>query len=432
MYISKVYIKNIRCFDEINISFETDKGPPSLWNTILGDNASGKTCFLRCIAIGLCDELSGAALMKELYGSFIRDGSRAGIIKITLFDPKTRKNLIIKTVLESQKGYEKISQEVIKGKDLRNKIFICGYGIQRSIPGYNSFSEYSILESVYTLFNYESSLQNPEVIINRQNKARQRHLLKFIGNILMLDMFRTLKKKITLDSTDKGIVVRTPGGDIFLEDFGDGYRTTFTWLLDFIGWQIYYAGRLPETRKLKDIKGIILLDEVELHLHPRLQKNIVDKLRAAFPGVQFITTTHSPLIVSSVGQLFKSMRSKVIHFSFIPERNKIQDYIFSEDQIMAFKGLQYDQLLASRPFDYQISADRELEQFLIDASKLSGKGSDRSPKENKKYREIKEYLKKVMQPIGYTEFERDLQAELYDAMRKHIKMLEQKISNDKN
>lgn len=115
MYISKVYIKNIRCFDEIKISFENG-GIPARWNTILGDNASGKTCFLRCIAIGLCDELSGAALMKELYGSFIRDLSRRGIIKITLFDPKTKKSLIIETVLESKKGFETIYQNVIRGK----------------------------------------------------------------------------------------------------------------------------------------------------------------------------------------------------------------------------------------------------------------------------------------------------------------------------
>jgi predicted ATP-binding protein involved in virulence len=432
MYISNVHIKNIRCFEDINITFENNDGVPSSWTSILGDNASGKTCFLRCIAIGLCDELSGAALMKELYGSFIRDKDKPGIIQVTLFDPETRRNLIIKTVLESQRGYEKISQKVIKGKDLRNKVFICGYGIQRSIPGYNSFSEYSILEAVYTLFNYESPLQNPELIINRQNKLRQRQLLKSIGNILMLDEVRESEGKVALVSTDKGIVVRTPKGDVYLEDFGDGYRTSFTWLLDFIGWQIYYAGRLSAKGLLENIRGIILIDEVELHLHPKLQRNIVNKLRATFPNVQFITTTHSPVIVASVGQLLRPKGTKVIHFSFVPEQNRIRDYSFSEEQIVAFKGLQYDQLLASKPFGHLVKADEELERILIELSELAGKGKKRTPIENRRYKKIKEYLKKVMQPSGYTDFERDLQAELYAAMRKNIKKLEQKIFNDKN
>lgn len=430
MYISNVYIENIRCFDKMNISFEHNSGAPSLWNTILGDNASGKTCFLRCIAVGLCDELSAAALMKELYGSFIRDKSKKGIIKITLFDPKTSRKLTIKTILEGKEGYESISQ-TIRGKDLRDKIFICGYGIQRSIPGYNSFSEYSILEAVYTLFNYESSLQNPEVIINRQDKKRRRYFLKFLGTILMLDMFGVSKGKITLVPTSSGIVVRTPGGDIFLDDFGDGYRTTFTWLIDFIGWQIY-AGRLIESRKLEDIKGIILLDEIELHLHPRLQRNIVNKLREAFPNVQFITTTHSPLIISSIGQLFKPGKSSIIHFSFSPGKNKIEDYVFSEKEIIAFKGFRYDQLLASRPFDYQVRADEQVEDLLIEVSKLAGKGNKRTADENRKYSEIKEYLKKIIQPSGDTALVRDLQSEIYAAISKNIKELEQKIFNDKN
>ncbi len=46
--------------------------------------------------------------------------------------------------------------------------------------------------------------------------------------------------------------------------------------------------------------GIVLIDEVDLHLHPKWQARILGDLRSAFPAVQFIVTTHAPIVISSV------------------------------------------------------------------------------------------------------------------------------------
>ena len=72
MYISKIQIKNIRCFDFLELDFSAQKGNAFLWTTILGDNAVGKTCLLRSIAFGLCDSANAAAPIKELPGDIIR------------------------------------------------------------------------------------------------------------------------------------------------------------------------------------------------------------------------------------------------------------------------------------------------------------------------------------------------------------------------
>ncbi|WP_253785387.1 AAA family ATPase [Flavobacterium sp. HSC-32F16] len=50
----------------------------------------------------------------------------------------------------------------------------------------------------------------------------------------------------------------------------------------------------------KEFSGIVLIDEIELHLHPNLQKSIMDKFMKTFPGLQFIVTTHSPIILSNL------------------------------------------------------------------------------------------------------------------------------------
>jgi len=55
-----------------------------------------------------------------------------------------------------------------------------------------------------------------------------------------------------------------------------------------------------EERALTQTPGIVLIDEIDLHLHPRWQRRVVDNLRETFPNLQFIATTHSPFIIQSL------------------------------------------------------------------------------------------------------------------------------------
>ena len=55
----------------------------------------------------------------------------------------------------------------------------------------------------------------------------------------------------------------------------------------------------PGTTDLAQIQGIVLIDEVDKHLHPKWQWNVLDALRETFPGIQFIITTHAPIVIGS-------------------------------------------------------------------------------------------------------------------------------------
>src|SRR4030042_1079759 len=72
MYIKKIFLKNIRSFEEFTLEFE--KSSSSV--LIVGDNGEGKSTLLRSIAMGLCDESSAAALFRELRGRFVRRGKK--------------------------------------------------------------------------------------------------------------------------------------------------------------------------------------------------------------------------------------------------------------------------------------------------------------------------------------------------------------------
>ncbi len=401
MYISNIHIENIRCFKNIDISFE-DKGFPLLWNVILGDNSSGKTCLLRCIAIGVCDETSGAALMKELEGDFLKDNNKAGKIRIILKDNSCQYIIETKIVLEN--GREKIIQHIdSKDNSFKEKLFICGYGIQRSGSGGESKTHYSPLESLYTLFNYYASLQNPELILLRQSRALADKILKKIMAILMFD-----DDNYTFDLTPRGIEIVGKDNKVLLGSWGDGYASTFTWLTDFFGWQIY-ANRLNNSKQINDLEGIVLLDEIELNLHPSWQRNIVHLLSSQFPKIQFITTSHSPLCVIGMTDL-KDKDCQIILLKDI-------DGTLEPFGSKPLRGRRTDQILTSYLFGLTSTSDDRTRNEIETYSNLLSKKLT-----SKTEREQILKLEKILDKKLGTE-ETDLQKYVVDAVHKTLQKL---------
>ena len=79
-----------------------------------------------------------------------------------------------------------------------------------------------------------------------------------------------------------------------------GYQSMIAWLADFIGQAMIAAGDGAERLTLDTIAGLVLVDEIDLHLHPRWQRTLVGSLKRAFPNVQFVATTHSPLVLAGL------------------------------------------------------------------------------------------------------------------------------------
>ena len=67
MYIKRLYLKNVRCFEKLEINFDQ----PGSSILLLGDNGDGKSTILKSLAMGLCDDSSAAALFRELQGEFV-------------------------------------------------------------------------------------------------------------------------------------------------------------------------------------------------------------------------------------------------------------------------------------------------------------------------------------------------------------------------
>ena len=78
-----------------------------------------------------------------------------------------------------------------------------------------------------------------------------------------------------------------------------GYQSLFAWVIDHLARLIEHY---PDSRDPLTEPAVVLVDEIELHLHPKMQREVMGKLSDWFPNTQFIVTTHSPLIAQAAAE----------------------------------------------------------------------------------------------------------------------------------
>ena len=252
------------------------------------------------------------------------------------------------------------------------------------------------------MFNYSEGLQNPELTIRRLSPdapdSRQDQVLSTLAQLMSLE-------KVNLNGgigSDAGIRVGASwAADMPLRDLADGYKSTFLWVTDLLGWALDVQ---PDAPGLSDITGVVLVDELEQHLHPQWQSNVVHLLRTAFPKIQFIASTHSPLVTRSVGKPGTYDRDRLYHLSFTDdEPTAVQADPFDTVHMQTI-----DQILASSLFEWLIDEDPDVAKALRRASELLMAGDSRSPDEQAEYATLRERLTVILRPEGRTEIERHI------------------------
>lgn len=365
MYITRIVLEKIRCFEHIELDLGSNR-KPSMWTILLGDNGVGKTTVLRSLAMGLVDSTSTGSLLRELYGEWIREqAGRVGEATVLIeFDLKLedgRSSYIKTSFIKMESGESKVKQQTLPVEFPWDDIFICGYGAARRAYGSKDYSEYSPVDSVYTLFNYDSPLQNPELILRRlaATGVNPNKILAWIDKILMLPEGAT-----KLDTG--GITVNGPWGKFMpLGALGDGHQATLAWIVDMLGWAVFYDETLLKD-SIHEFSGIVLLDEIEHHLHPIWQKSIVRLLNKQFPKLQFITTTHSPLCAIGTAGL---LDEECGLFQFEQE----DDRVIASHRSSPPRGQRADQVLTSYLFGLDTTRSEDSVGRIEKFSKLLSK-----------------------------------------------------------
>jgi len=275
-FIEKIEIKNFKIIKDLKIDLTLSKSKDAPWLMILGENGIGKSSILQAIALALVGEKEREKFLWEINktpSDYIRNDASEAYIKIHLSG-----------MLEPISLYFNINQSGFRGENHQEpRVLLLAYGSTRLLPRDNRGVEKKIVWSrIGNLFNpfiplvhvkkYLLSLSDKDFSVVRQA----------IESVILEDVI------VFRDKTKSFLYFGLQNSIVELEELSDGYQTVIALATDIMmvmknRWRSF------------DAEGIVLIDEIDAHLHPRWNIEIVSRLKKAFPKIQFIATSHNPL-----------------------------------------------------------------------------------------------------------------------------------------
>ena len=334
MYLRKVRIKNVRAIAELEWSIP--KGKEAGWHVIIGDNGSGKSTVLRAIALALVGPKEAIAL-RQNWNDWLSRGERAGEIRLNITNNyqvdkfSGSGNITYGVPLPVQLSFIRQNGEVElkKGAGLTahrhvwgNKPgwFSASYGPFRRFAGGDKdvdriFLSNPKLASHLSVFGENVALTESltwlkELQFKKLEEGAEGKLLDSLTTFINQPDFLPHKARLT-EVSSKGVEF-VDGNDrtLLVEDLSDGYRSILSMTFELVRQlsRAYAPSRIfNEDRTRISAPGVVLIDEIDAHLHPTWQRTIGIWLREHFPRMQFIVTTHSPLIcqAATVGTVWR-------------------------------------------------------------------------------------------------------------------------------
>jgi len=277
--IKQLSIKGINGITDLNLIFN-----PGL-NFISGKNGVGKTTILECIASSFNRHKSNVRTKvssNESYWNIVIDQENT-----TLIEEFNIINNFNDTDNNENHNTRKRYENAVKSREIIN------FSIERT--------SHKKLYYMNNLDSIQSWIYKNYYIENRLSEKKYFNLkiIQECFNKLDPNIFYSRVEKINKDvsfSNNKlfaEIYLKTPQGEIPLDYLSSGYKSCFTILLGIIK-QVEVS---KTSGDINTFKGVILIDELDLHLHPEWQYKLIDLLKWLVPEAQIIATTHSPHII---------------------------------------------------------------------------------------------------------------------------------------
>ncbi|MDX8522064.1 AAA family ATPase [Mesorhizobium dulcispinae] len=337
IYFTMLELENIRSFaGQQRLDLRDPKGRPAQWTLILGDNGVGKTTILQCLTRmrPQYNELDGEpseqmprpiepelaqeednAVLKAL----ARSGTDADASLTAELETGARfggtaraKRRLISTHMTIRRKKGRIIDVEAGGEcETRVEPLVLAYGAgrHRGVGNLEKLSEAgstaSLFDAAAELFDTEETLYRLDYIQLKEKGPRKKiasHKLKGL-KALLAEILPYIDSPEDIDirgprlpgskDDNGGVWVKTPFGTVPIADLSLGYQTVMAWTSD-IAWRL--LNHYPESPNPLLEPAIVIVDEIDLHLHPQWQRTIREHLTKHFPAVQFIATAHSPLM----------------------------------------------------------------------------------------------------------------------------------------
>ena len=303
MYVKELQLSNFRGFESLTLQFHEQL------TVLVGVNGSGKTSVLDAVGAGLGPIVKSRV---RLSAQDVRVGSPAAAIQIAVdatFGTEARAfsvgckldvaGTVNHTVVPSSRRIDERPVPVVV-------YFTIGRQVRDKTPGALDPSAWSPREAwslgasldfddFFRWFREREDLENQDIRDNPSHRDSQLTAVRDAVSRALPGYAEPRIRRSRTPTAQPVLVLNRSEGEFALDQLSDGERILFITVADI-------ARRLCIANDADPLegKGVVLIDEIELHLHPKWQAEIILALRRTFPNLQFIVTTHSPIVLSRV------------------------------------------------------------------------------------------------------------------------------------
>ncbi|MEX1368496.1 MAG: AAA family ATPase [Nannocystaceae bacterium] len=342
MYLRHLHVRNVKLLRDVEIDFCGADGRPRMWTVFVGENRLCKTTLLQTIAAAAAGVDRGTQLVTDVVASwpdlrnpvplsvdatFGFSERRHGLRSYPTYPASSLQDspptLHSKLELQPDKRVFTGSSGYVgepPGPDPLTETrslgipdwFVAGYGPSRLLPS-SGMTRRQVDPSTDRLRSLFGEPLIGTGFIEILGEELGRAFAKVLQSVLVdggllphvtalelrgrhgirssRDLVEAQRFEMDLLDAD-GKRIRVPA--IWLSQ---GYQTLIAWLADLVGQILLESGGPVEAA---DMEGIVLVDELDLHLHPTWQLRLIPALKQVFPRLQFIATTHSAMVLPAL------------------------------------------------------------------------------------------------------------------------------------
>lgn len=385
-HINRIEIRNFKAIEELDIDIPNGTKNSASALALLGENATAKTTVLEAVALALAG-VEVAQRMRPDARELIRSGIKNRAhhpAEIRLFTTEGAKPIHLM-----------IDQYGRFTGSISPSMVTIGYSPQRFFINGKNIRQKKEPIQVSSLFKIKQQMAAPNIWLTQCSQERFNAAVRAIRPLLLLPQEGKVNR-YWAPRNNGHLAFEFSDRTESLDRFSEGYRSVVAMTVDIINVMLNYW------RDLETAHGVVLIDEIETHLHPRWKKRLVRGLRDAMPYVQFIITTHDPLCLRG----FRDREVVVLR----RDANRIEQV----PDLPNVQGLSIEQLLTSDFFGLASTEDQDTEAMFHRLVMLATK-TERSPDEEAELKKQREGVRDTLR-LGKT----PLTCVFYEAIDKYL------------